>query len=44
MNKATLADPYTNNKRTIEQTADGLVEAYTTKAKKLKETLRLMGV
>jgi ADP-ribosylglycohydrolase len=42
VNKATLADPYTNSKRTIEQTADGLLEAYRTKANKLKETLRLM--
>ncbi len=44
VNKATIADPYTNSKRTIEQTADGLVEAYTTKARKLNETLRLMAV
>ena len=44
VDEATLADPYTNNKRTIEQTVHGLHEAYTAKAGKLKETLRLMGV
>lgn len=43
VNTATLADPYTNNRRTIEQTADGLHEAYLAKAKKAKDALALMG-
>ncbi len=43
VNKATLADPYTNNKRTIEETVDGLYGAYQARNARLKDFLALMG-
>ena len=43
VNAATAADPYTNNKRTIEQTADGLFEAFTAYRKRLGEYVQQMG-
>ena len=42
VNAATEQDPYTNNKRSIEQTADGLYEAFQTRRKKLAEYVKLM--
>lgn len=42
VNAATKKDPYTNNHRTIEETADGLYEAFLAKQKNLKEYVRLM--
>ncbi|MFQ5762728.1 MAG: ADP-ribosylglycohydrolase family protein, partial [Candidatus Bathyarchaeia archaeon] len=42
VNEATRQDPYTNNHRTIEETADGLFEALTARKKRLEEYLRLM--
>ena len=44
VNKATAADPYTNNKRSIEETAAGLYEAYRAKNGKLAAFLELMDV
>jgi len=35
VNAATKADPYTNNHRTIEETADGLHAAFLAKQKRL---------
>ena len=43
VNEATKQDPYTNNKRTIEETADGLYEAFLEKQKDLKDYIDLMG-
>jgi ADP-ribosylglycohydrolase len=43
VNKATKADPYTNNKRTIEETAEGLHEAYKAKNGKIRKLLDMMG-
>ena len=37
VNEATKVDPYTNNKRTIEETADGLYEAFLEKQRRLAE-------
>jgi ADP-ribosylglycohydrolase len=42
VNDATRADPYTNNKRTIEETADGLFAAFLNRRKKLHEYLKTM--
>jgi ADP-ribosylglycohydrolase len=42
VNEATKQDPYTNNKRTIDQTADALFEAYTARRAKLKDWLDTM--
>jgi ADP-ribosylglycohydrolase len=39
---ATREDPYTNNRRTIGETADGLYEAFRTRHKKLAEYVRMM--
>jgi len=43
VNEATLADPYTNNRRTIEETADGLFEAYCVRHHRLHDYLVAMG-
>jgi ADP-ribosylglycohydrolase len=42
VNEATRQDPYTNNKRTIEETADGLYGAFLSRRRKLEEYLKLM--
>jgi ADP-ribosylglycohydrolase len=42
VNAATKADPYTNNRRTIEETADGLYEAFLAKQRRLSEYVRTM--
>ncbi len=42
VNKATEADRYTNNKRTIEQTVDGLFQAYQAKNRIMQDYLELM--
>lgn len=42
VNEATRLDPYTNNKRTIEETADGLYEAYLATLDKKRAYLELM--
>ena len=42
VNEATAQDPYTNNRRTIDQTADGLYDAYQVRRAKLSEWLDLM--
>ena len=43
VNKATQQDPYTNNHRTIEETAGGLLDAFTARRKRLVEYTTLMG-
>lgn len=43
VNAATLEDPYTNNRRTIEETADGLLEAFIARQRWLRSYLKLMG-
>ena len=43
VNAATKEDPYTNNRRTIEETADGLFAAFLARRAKLREQLELMG-
>ncbi len=40
VNKATKEDPYTNNRRTIEETADGLYAAFQTKQRRLGTYLK----
>lgn len=42
VNAATRADPYTNNRRTIEETADGLYDAFLAKQRKLAAYLAAM--
>ena len=42
VNEATREDPYTNNRRTIEETADGLLEAFVTRSERLREHIALM--
>ncbi|MGC9453397.1 MAG: ADP-ribosylglycohydrolase family protein [Phycisphaerae bacterium] len=42
VNDATRRDPYTNNNRTIEETADALLEAYRLRRRRLAEWLNLM--
>ena len=42
VNEATLQDPYTNNRRTTEETADGLFKAFLVRKKRLEDYLRLM--
>jgi ADP-ribosylglycohydrolase len=39
---ATKQDPYTNNQRTVEETVEGLHEAFVARQKKLGDYLRLM--
>ena len=43
VNEATRQDPYTNSYRTIEETADGLLEAYLARQQRLRKYLELMG-
>jgi ADP-ribosylglycohydrolase len=43
VNTATAQDPYTNNKRTIEETADGLFEAFLARRRRLQHYLASMG-
>ena len=43
VNEATQVDPYTNNKRTIDETADGLYEAFQARKKRLADYVSLMG-
>lgn len=43
VNEATRRDPYTNNHRTIEETADGLFQAFLARRQRLEEYARLMG-
>ena len=43
VNEATRHDPYTNNHRTIEQTAGGLLEAFLARRKRLGDYRHLMG-
>jgi ADP-ribosylglycohydrolase len=43
VDEATLADPYTNNHRTIEETADGLFGAYFARRRRLCDYLDSMG-
>ena len=42
VNKATRQDPYTNNQRTIEETADGLFVAFQARQRRLAEYVQLM--
>jgi hypothetical protein len=42
VNTATRADPYTNSKRTIEETAEGLYNACQAKNKNLRGLLEMM--
>lgn len=42
VNTATAADPYTNNYRTIEETAEGLHDAYLAKNRRLSALLNIM--
>jgi ADP-ribosylglycohydrolase len=42
VNQATTQDAYTNNHRTIEQTADGLLSAFQARQGRLKEYVRQM--
>ncbi len=43
VNAATAADPYTNSRRSIEETADGLFEAFLARRRRLQQYLDLMG-
>lgn len=43
VNQATKEDPYTNNRRTIEETADGLHAAFLAKQRRLADYLDVMG-
>ena len=42
VNRATAEDAYTNNKRTIDETADGLLDAFRARQAKLAEYVRTM--
>jgi len=42
VNEATLQDPYTNSRRTIEETADGLFAAFLARRQRLQDYLELM--
>jgi hypothetical protein len=42
VNAATQADPYTNNRRTLEETAQGLLEAFTATHARLSQYLAAM--
>jgi hypothetical protein len=44
VNAATRQDPYTNNKRTIQETADGLFEAFVARQQRLANYVDMMGV
>ena len=41
VNAATAADPYTNNRRSIAETADALLDAFDARRKRLKEYVRM---
>jgi len=41
VNAATAEDPYTNNRRSIDETADGLLGAFLARRKRLKEYVRM---
>jgi len=43
VNQSTLADPYTNSRRTIEETADGLYGAFLARRERLTRYLQEMG-
>ena len=43
VNAATAQDPYTNNGRTIEETGDGLLEAFAARQRELRRHLEVMG-
>ena len=43
VNEATRQDPYTNNRRTIEETAEGLFAAFSARQQEAEGYLRLMG-
>jgi ADP-ribosylglycohydrolase len=43
VNEATKQDPYTNSRRTIEETADGLLAAFMNRRAKMECYLRMMG-
>lgn len=43
VNAATREDPYTNNKRTIEETAEGLLQAFLARRRRLEGYLQAMG-
>lgn len=43
VNDATKQDPYTNNQRTIEETADGIFEAFLARRRRLQALLDSMG-
>jgi ADP-ribosylglycohydrolase len=43
VNASTLQDPYTNNQRTIEATADGLLDAFQTRMRQLTDYVTDMG-
>ena len=43
VNAATAQDPYTNNRRTIEQTADGLLDAYLARRRRMQDYVQAMG-
>jgi len=43
VNEATAADPYTNNSRSIEQTADGLFDAFRARQQRLSDYVKAMG-
>ena len=43
VNEATRRDPYTNNRRGIEETADGLMEAFLARRRRLEERLQETG-
>ena len=43
VNDSTRKDPYTNNQRTIEETGDGLFEAFLARKERLEGYLQLMG-
>jgi ADP-ribosylglycohydrolase len=42
VNEATRQDPYTNNRRTIEETADGLLAAFRTRVRRERDLLDTM--
>ena len=43
VNEATLQDPYTNNRRTIEETADRLLAAFRARHRRLRDYVGTMG-
>jgi len=43
VNQSTKQDQYTNNQRTIEETADGLLAAFQNRQRRLGDYLRMMG-